>query len=510
MKGSGIPFSQHPLPSLANNYHNEIMVVLKKIRKQIFRQFKRRIGEQRARNLAIKITRAVLKFRPAPSISLEKATHVDGRGVYLQGNLIDVRSKVSSIDIVMNNGDLVSGDNAISRVSRAPIFSAAASNAQGDLPGFVAWIDYPQDKGKRESGPVKAHSIRLNLKSGRHTDNKLNLNDARQNPMAEIRGILHGIPARLSGKRALFNATFGPAIKGIWSLRDANRPGADVQRYNEQLQNDKPEVSLIIPIYGRYDFIEHQISVFINDPEMMKHEIIYVIDDPRLSNEIRQSCESLSRIYKLPFTVLYLSRNMGYAGANNVGVEYSRGREILLMNSDVMPAKSGWLRELLNQVGDDVNTTISGVRLVYEDDTVQHEGMEFFASPFFEGLWTNIHPGKGMPSELFADTSTATSCEAVTGACMLLSRSNYLTIGGLEEDYILGDFEDSDLCMKAHEIGLRVQLMTGISLYHLERQSQSLLTSDRWKEELTYFNCWQHHERWDQSIQLMKASGTHG
>ncbi len=486
------------------------MAVVNRIKKQIFRQLKRKVGEQRARNLAIGVTRTGLKFRRAPRISLEKAVHVDGRGVYLQGILIDVHSRVSSMDVIMSNGDRIPIDSAVQRIPGAPIFSAAASNRQGDPPGFIAWIDYPQVKGATGKGPAKARSLELNLQGGKLIEHDLKLSDASKNPMVDIKGILQRIPARLAGKRALFDTTFGPAIQGIWSLRDANRPIVDVQKYNEQLQSDKPEVSLIIPIYGRYDFIEHQISVFINDPDMMKHEIIYVIDDPRLSGEIRQSCETLSLIYKLPFTVLFLSRNMGYAGANNVGVEHSRGDSILLMNSDVMPASSGWLHELVNQVGSDVSTTISGVRLVYEDNTVQHEGMEFFASPFFEGLWTNIHPGKGMPCDLFTGAPSAVSCEAVTGACMLLSRNNYLAIGGLEESYILGDFEDSDLCMKARQSGLRVQLLTGISLYHLERQSQSLLTSDRWKEELTYFNCWQHHERWNQNIQSMKATGSHG
>ena len=484
------------------------MAVVNKIRKQIFRQLKRKVGEQRARNLATKVTRAGLSCRRRASMRLEKAIHVNGRGVYLQGNLIDVHSRVVSIDLVLTDGSIVSLDKAMQRIPGAPIFSAAASNRQGKLPGFIAWVEYPQ--GADGKSGAEASSIRLNVKGGKTIRHDLSLSKASHNPLADIRGILQRIPARLNGKRGLFDSTYGPAIKSIWSLRDADRPAVDVQRYNEQLQRGEPEVSLIVPIYGRYDFIEYQISTFVNDPDMMNHEIVYVIDDPRLEAEIRQSCETLARIYQLPFTVLYLSRNMGYAGANNVGVEHSRGEKILLMNSDVMPAKAGWLRELIDQLGGDVNTTISGVRLVYEDETVQHEGMEFFASPFFEGLWTNIHPGKGMPSDLFSGAATAVNCEAVTGACMFLTRSNYLAMGGLEEDYILGDFEDSDLCMKAREMGLNVQLLPGISLYHLERQSQSLLTSDRWKEELTYFNCWQHHERWNQNILSMKATGTHG
>lgn len=486
------------------------MPVRSNIRKRVFKQIKRKLGDQRARRLAIKASRFQLKLNPAPSVTFMQTTHVAGQGVYIHGDLIDIRSRVASIELVLNNGLTVPVDAGLRRFANKTIFSTAARNAENQPPGFIVWVEYSSVADVSDMVTLAPEYLRLNLRNGQRLDHSINATDACINPFSEVKKILKRIPAAAADKRSWFDTTYGPALQGIWSSRNADRPEVDVVRYNEHLAVEDPDVSLIVPIYGRYDFIEYQISLFINDPDLKNHEVVYVIDDPRLVDEIRQSCDTLSRIYDFPFRVLYLSRNMGYAGANNVGVHHARGNKILLLNSDVMPSKPGWLGETLNVLGDEVNNSITGMRLLYEDDTVQHDGMSFHASPFFEGLWTNIHPGKGMPQDLFNQAKSTVPCEAVTGACLLLTRENYLAVGGLDEDYILGDFEDSDLCMKARRSGMNIQMFPGVSLYHLERQSQSLLSTDRWKDELTYFNCWQHHQRWDATIESMKVTGTHG
>jgi len=283
------------------------------------------------------------------------------------------------------------------------------------------------------------------------------------------------------------------------------RPTVEEQKFNAHLAPLVPEVSLIVPIYSRYDFIEYQLSSFIRDPDMLNHELVYVIDDPRLYDEVSVSCDALSRVYPISFRILFLERNMGYAGANNVGVSYARGSSVLLLNSDVMPAGPGWLRLMLDTVGDSLDSSVTGARLLYEDKTVQHDGMQFFASPFMNDLWTNIHPGKGMPLDVFEDDNVLLPREAVTGACLLMTRENYQAIGGLNEQYIIGDFEDSDLCLAARSHGLKIQLAPNVQLYHLERLSQSLVAADRWKQEVTYFNCWQHHGKWNADIVGMKV-----
>jgi GT2 family glycosyltransferase len=88
-----------------------------------------------------------------------------------------------------------------------------------------------------------------------------------------------------------------------------------------------------------------------------------------------------------------------------------------------------------------------------------------------------------------------------------MNRQSYQSLGGLDESYILGDFEDSDLCMKARAEGMNIVLAEDVSLYHLERQSQSLVSARRWKSELTYYNCWYHTDKWHEHITQLKQDG---
>ena len=479
---------------------------MKKLQKKLFRLVKKRIGEPRARALALKFKKLRYRVRPRPAVAISQAIELDGNSLYLQGQIVDIRHLIKSIELVFIGGNSVPIDESIHYLRDESTPHRRALVQLGLSSGFVALVKL-DDVSAIASEAV---SIRFTLKKRGTQSVSLKVAKAADAPLEHVKRILGTVPGHSPEKRNLFDKVYGPALQQVWATRGMERPGVEDLQFNAHLAPAQPVVSLVIPIYGRYDFIEHQISVFVNDDTMDKHEILYVIDDPRIANEVKGSCEALSRIYPIAFRVLCLERNMGYAGANNVGVEHARGHSILLLNSDVMPSASAWLDDMLEAVGDTLDSSITGARLVYEDRTVQHDGMRFFASPFVNHLWTNIHPGKGMPLDLFNDDEPLLPREAVTGACMLITRENYLGTGGFNENYILGDYEDSDLCMRGRQLGLKIQLASRIVLFHLERQSQSLMTEDRWKEELTYYNCWQHFHTWDEDIQTMKRTGTDG
>lgn len=479
---------------------------MSRLTKKFYRHMKKLLGAQRSRKINISARRAIHRMRVRPSVKPKHVVHVAGAGIYIAGNIIDIKGNLSGMDVLLSDGRYLDLMDSIIRIPSDTVFGVSARGLDGTPASFATFIEYPAQTSE-DCVPVK---LRIHDKKGKTWEKKLNSSDSRVQPLFHIQKILAKSPVESESKRALFDSLYGPAIQEIWRSRVAQRPKVEELRFNEHLAPSQPDVSLIVPIYSRYDFIEYQLSSFVRDPDMLKHEIIYVIDDPRLQDEIRSSCDSLSRIYPISFRVLLLERNMGYAGANNIGVEHSQGPNILLLNSDVMPASSGWLRVLLNTVGDSLEHSVTGVRLLYEDRTVQHDGMQFFASPFMNNLWTNVHPGKGMPTDIVDHEAELVSREAVTGACLLMTKKNYQAIDGLNEQYILGDFEDSDLCLMAQKHGLKIQLAPKVELYHLERLSQSLVAADRWKQEVTYFNCWQHHGKWNTDILNLKGKYSMG
>jgi O-antigen biosynthesis protein len=299
----------------------------------------------------------------------------------------------------------------------------------------------------------------------------------------------------------LLDKQIGPAIGKIWQSRPA--PRADIVELRFGQGPERPEVSMVVPIYGRYDFVEHQIAQFCNDPAMRRSELIYVIDDPLIYDQGRQSCDDIYRLYDFPFRVLYQGCNQGFAAATNLGARYARADKLLLMNSDVFPRHLGWLPMLVDALEKLPEAGAVAPKLLFEDGSIQHAGIRFARNPGWGGMWINEHPGQGHPDA--PASLEPVECAAVTAACLLIDTALYAELGGLCEDFIIGDFEDSDLCLRLRRMRRRNWLIPRVTLYHLERQSQAVAGNPEWRRNLTLYNGWLHHQRWDETISRIEA-----
>jgi len=435
-----------------------------------------------------------------PRMKVGNCEFVADLGLFINGWILEGSETIGSLEIDFGSGETIELTEYINRIPRLDI-QRKYGLPTNSKPGFVSFVPLE----KTSINPRRRAQLVVKLEGGKKLTKRIKVTTGSKDPLTSIKKVLSAIPSPLPQKRKLFDSAYGPAIKSMWSLRVEKPVASELVSYNSELAPESPGVSLIIPIYGRYDFMEYQLSQFVNDKDMMDHEIIYVIDDPRIKNEVEIVSSTYEKLYGIAFKVLYLERNTGFAGANNAGVRIAEAPLILMLNSDVMPGESGWLGKLLRSSNSKINDSIIGARLLYEDDSIQHDGMQYFSSPFVNDLWTNIHPAKGFPSNVISVDSILTEVEAVTGACILVSKANFELLGGLDEEYILGDYEDSDFCIRARKSGLSILMNRHITLYHLERQSQSLVSTNRWKEELTYYNCWQHTNKWDGEIRSLKS-----
>jgi len=273
---------------------------------------------------------------------------------------------------------------------------------------------------------------------------------------------------------------------------------------------NQPRVSVVVPIYGRCDYVLHQLAHFSRDPFFKQNaELVYVLDDPGLEDEFVSICAGAYQVYGLPFKALLSQYNLGYAGANNAGVEACASDRVLLLNSDVLPRRKGWLQRLLYGFEQLENIGILGARLLYEDDTLQHIGMSWEKSIHYPSLWLNTHPNKGLHAE-HVSLPEWLCVPAVTGACMLLEKSFYKELGGLDWRYFLGDCEDSDLSLKCAKAGREVYVDTRSELYHLERQSQTMLPqASSWRYFLSLLNLQRQSYLWGDHI-AARLGSDHG
>ncbi len=257
-----------------------------------------------------------------------------------------------------------------------------------------------------------------------------------------------------------------------------------------------PLVSIVIPLYRRLDFMKVQLATMANDPATKECEIIYVLDSPEQEEELRTFLFNHCTLYQLPVKLVVMERNSGYASANNAGASQATGKYLVLLNSDVFAQTKGWVLKMAEFYARLPKIGTLGAKLVYEDGSLQHAGMLFSQTTF--PFWLTLHYYKGLPGN-YAPAQKTRPVPAVTGACLMIRKDLYDQVGGMTTDYVIGDFEDSDLCLKCGELGYESWYFADATLYHLERQSVPLNSvyngSLAWR-----LNGRLHQERWGEQI----------
>lgn len=259
----------------------------------------------------------------------------------------------------------------------------------------------------------------------------------------------------------------------------------------------EPALSIVVPLYQRLDFIEHQMLHFSRDPQLAEVELVYVLDSTEQQDDLARQARELFGLYRLPFRVVNLTDGVGFAGANNFGVEAAAADRLLLLNSDVIPDRPGWIAEMAAFYEATPDIGALGPKLLYEDDTLQHAGMYFHRAPGSD-VWENAHCFKGL-HRTFPAANVARPVPAVTAACMMVDRELYDEVGGLPLHYVQGDYEDSELCLRFSEAGRECWYLPSVELYHLEGQSY-VPGARRVPSE---YNMWLHSSIWGNRIEAL-------
>jgi len=333
-----------------------------------------------------------------------------------------------------------------------------------------------------------------------------NIHNLSESPLMNIKRVMNGWKIHSKGHRQLCESIIQPVIKNIYPADKTCRSSrVDFGSVSS------PKASVIIPLYGRYDFMRYQLSNFSRFESLKDYEVLYVVDDPKISHAVGVLGKELSVVFSQPFSVITLAENMGFGGANNIGVKHAKSDKLILLNSDVLPKDGTWADKMIAQIDNNNDVGVVGARLLFEDNSIQHDGMAPMVLKEYPELLLNDHPNKGWPISLSKNPAEVADCPLLTAACIAISKSLFEEVGGFDPAYVLGDFEDSDLCLKVLEAGKRNVICRDVELNHLERQSQNLVEAGDWKHKLTIYNAITYNQRWSQKLnQLFDLDkGTH-
>nr|WP_314465680.1 glycosyltransferase family 2 protein [uncultured Clostridium sp.] len=167
--------------------------------------------------------------------------------------------------------------------------------------------------------------------------------------------------------------------------------------------------------------------------------------------------------------VVTWEREFNYSAINNFGVSFAKGEYLLFLNNDTELINPESIHEMLGFCQrDDVG--ITGVRLLYSDDTIQHAGVVVGFGGIAGHTFIGLHKAE---SSYFNQAMCARNYSAVTAACMMSKRSLFEQVGGFSEDLAVA-FNDIDYCMKIRSLNKLVVYAPYALFYHYESKSRGL------------------------------------
>ncbi len=275
---------------------------------------------------------------------------------------------------------------------------------------------------------------------------------------------------------ALFEAGIGGALQQLAMPLKSQEHWQGLIERREHFGAVAPEaeITVVIPLYRRWDFILGHVAGFCRDPWFVDQRVrlLYVIDDPAITTEVLGWCRGQLSDELLDVAVIALQRNSGFALACNSGVLAADTPEVCLLNSDVLPIQPGWLQPLFSTRLMVLEAMVAPL-LLTDEGRIQHAGMT--AQPLGLGdLPACVHSLKGLdPQQIKALSPDGLpyDVELLSGAALMFERKRFLELGGFNPVFGRGDFEDLDFSLRWRQAGGRLQLVPSALLTHLERQS---------------------------------------
>ncbi|HHT8829283.1 TPA: glycosyltransferase family 2 protein [Burkholderia cenocepacia] len=232
-------------------------------------------------------------------------------------------------------------------------------------------------------------------------------------------------------------------------------------RVHYRLPEPGPMVSIIIPTRNGLSLLRQCIESILQRTTYSNYEII-VVDNGSDERETLDYLATLSTHERI--LIVRDDRPFNYSALNNRACARARGDYIALVNNDIEVISPGWLEEMLGHATRPEVGAV-GAKLLYSDDTVQHAGVILGLS----GAADHLHRGLRREDPGYqARAAVVQSLSAVTAACLVVRKSLYVEIGGLNEVSLPVAFNDIDFCLRIKSAGYRIIWTPFAELYHHE------------------------------------------
>ena len=235
-----------------------------------------------------------------------------------------------------------------------------------------------------------------------------------------------------------------------------------------------PDVSIIVTNYNTRDLLR---ACFASMEGRLGRPWLEVI---LVDNASADGSAEMTREEFPDVRVFVQERNEGFAHANNRGIRASRGRHVLILNSDTEIVDDA-LERMRDHMDAHPDIGALGARLLNTDGTVQLSCRSFpsYRTVLFHrySLMTRLFPRNRYSAEyLMTDTNHDETMDVdwVSGACMMVRRETMDAVGLLDEGFFMYA-EDVDWCYRMKQAGWRVCYLPQAEVrHHIGRSTRNV------------------------------------
>lgn len=281
---------------------------------------------------------------------------------------------------------------------------------------------------------------------------------------------INGSTALNSGEKSYTHQVGLKAVSDYVAKKDLSWSVVDGELVNtykiKRVIKSNPLVSIIIPTKDQLGLLKACIDSILNKTDYTHYEIV-VVDNGSVERKTLNYLKN--NVSNNQIRVLSYPHKFNYSAINNFAVSQCTDSDyVLLLNNDIEVINPEWLTEMLSIAQqDDVGCV--GAKLYYSNGRVQHGGVILgiggVAGHSHKYFRCNDHG-------YFSRLKVVQDLSAVTAACLLVKRSIYMSVDGLNEQDLTIAFNDVDFCMKVKALGYRNVWTPYAKLYHHESISR--------------------------------------
>jgi len=295
----------------------------------------------------------------------------------------------------------------------------------------------------------------------------------------------------------------GPDLGVLGELLDQAAPAqwmgatqlAMSQRYPAVLlpSFEKPKVSVIIPVYGKFQLTYDCIRSIQQHLPEDSFEVI-VVDDCSKDETLLAPL-----VFGGTVRVVRNETNLGFVKGCNRGAELARGEYLFFLNNDTL-VHPGWLDTLTRTFRDVPDVGIAGSKLLFGDGTLQEVGGIIWRMGDGWNWGRNANPDEPRFSYL-------RDADYVSGAALMIPAALFNELGGFDLHFAPAYYEDTDLCFRVRQAGRRVVVQPASIIVHLEGQTSGTSVTGSGMKRFQAVNHRKFYDRWKAVLATHRFNG---